>query len=392
MISIAVRNILRHKLKTFLIAFGIIIGTCAVSTVFSVGNSGSEKIDGLLSSLGFDGIMISSPQNSHSISTGKFSSADVDYIIGNFKNVKMAMPLIYKNAKYGNGAVTVSGYAVGFTDNTESLASSTLKYGETFTKADIMSASNYCLVDTEIAKRIFGRENIVGKKLTVSIGGSEKVLTVKGVISSDSPIGTIVRNYSTTNIYLPYTLINEMEGNSSYSSLVLSLSDNSENAKKTLLKEIANYKNVSGISVNDISVQGGQIRSIIDKLTLMVSGVAAISLIVSGAGIMSVMLSSVKERKKEIGIKLSVGATPQKIMNEFLLESVIISLCSGFIGIMLSIIAVSVIGAIIGINLSVSLVTAILGLLFCLIIGIIFSVYPANLAAKLNPIDCLRSE
>lgn len=393
MIKLVFRNIFRHKLKSFLIAFGIILGTVSVITVFSLGHSGASQLDGLFSAVGFDGVVLTAPANAHTVFEGKLSSGDIDYISSEFDEVRTTMPLVYTPAYYGTEKKHINGYAVGFTDNTEAVADSTLKYGRTFTRAEIMSLDNVCLVDNETAYSLFGRENIVGKKVSVQIHGNEKSFCVVGVISNDSPIGAIVKTYTTNNIYLPYTIIDDMQGSSSYMGVILSLYDNdNDTVKATLLSKISEYKNVDGYILKDLSAQEKQIKNLTEKFTLIISAVAGVSLIVAGSGIMSVMLSNVQERKKEIGIKLSVGAAPKRIRNEFLLESVIISVISGCIGLIISSLLVNSAGNIIGLNLNVEPLTAIFALLFCGIIGIIFSVYPANKAASLNPVECLRCD
>ncbi len=393
MIGIVLKNIFRHRLKSFLTAIGIILGTVAVTTVFSVGYGGADEIDGLFSKLGFDGVIITAPVNGKSVFEGKLSKSDIEYMSSQFPEIKSTMPLIYTSAKYGIDAKEIKGFAVGFTDNTDAIADSTLKFGRTFTKAEIYSSSSVCLIDNETAVKIYGRENIVGKRINVSLDGTSERVEVVGVISNESPIGSIVKTYASGNIYLPYTLIDKIQGSSSYSGVVLSLDSSAdENIKDVLMKSISEYKDISGYEIRDISAQESQIKDITEKLTLIISAVAAVSLIVAGAGIMSVMLSNVQERKKEIGIKLSIGASPGRIKNEFIAEASLISLISGLIGLGISSIAVNIIGKILKINIKVDAITAIFALLFCGIIGIIFSVYPAKKAAALNPVDCLRSD
>ncbi len=394
MFYIALKNILNHKLKSFLVAFGIIIGVGAVVTVVSVGIGGSEQINSVMSSLGLDGLIVSTSSMSLYPQNGTMTDDDISYILNTVDSVDTAMPIITQSAKFGNSVKRINGYLFGLSNNTNAVAAVTIKHGNTFTDADIKAGNYVCLIDTDMATSFFGRENVVGKTISVQVNGESFDLTVTGVIAIDSAIGSIVKTYASNVIFLPYTTICNMVGENFYSSIALSVNSNfdMEAAREQVAAQLNDYSTSETYYVQNMSSQQSQMESVINWLTGIISAVAGVSVVVGGSGIMSVMLSSVSERKKEIGIKLSVGATSKNIRAEFITEAVLISLFSGLIGLIISVVAIKIIGLIIGMNLSLKAITAIFALLFCLVIGIIFSVYPAQKAAKLNPIECLRNE
>lgn len=394
MLGIALRNILNHKLKSILVAFGIVVGVCAVVTIFSVGIGGSEQITSLFSSLGLDGLIVSTSGMAIYPQNGIFSDEDITYMLNTSEAVETAMPIITQAAKIGNTAKVKNGYLFGLSNNTHAVAAVTLKYGDTFSDVDIKSGRKVCLVDTDMAKSLYGRENIVGKTVTVQVNGTEEKINVSGVISSDSAIGTIINSYASNVIFLPYTTLCNISGANKYSGIALSIAPDSDidSVKDNLTLLVNDYMQTDNVTVQNMSAQKDQMESVVNWITGILSAVAGVSVVVGGSGIMSVMLSSVSERKKEIGIKLAVGATSKRIKAEFISEAVLLSLISGIVGLLLSIYAIKFIGSVIGIPLSLKLSTAIYALLFCLIIGIIFSVYPASKASKLNPIECLRNE
>ena len=394
MIIASFRNILNHKIKSILVAFGIVVGVCAVVTVFSVGIGGSEQIESIFSSLGLDGLIVSGTGMAMYPQSGNFTDEDINYILNTVDAIETAMPIVTQSAKIGNSAKSVSGYVFGLSNNTHAVAAVTLKYGNTFRDTDIVAANNVCLLDSDMAMQLFGRENIVGKKITAQILDNSVDLEVVGVIASDSAIGTIISSYASNVIFLPYTTLCNIAEDNKYSGIALSVSGDSETetVKDQLVMHLNDYIPNESVIIQNMSAQKSQMESVINWLTGIISAVAAVSVVVGGTGIMSVMLSSVSERKKEIGIKLSVGATSSNIKAEFITEALILSLISGIIGLVISIFTVRLIGSYIGIPISLKISTAIFALLFCLFIGIIFSVYPASKAAKLNPIECLRND
>ncbi len=390
MLGLIFKSIYNHRIKNILVAIGVIIGSFAVTTVISVGTSGSEQLNALMSSMGLNGIIISAQSAPYLKQNNIFSTEDIDYLLKNNKSVESAMPIITDNASFGVNGNKLNGYIFGLNNNTNALAAITLKYGTTFSEIDINTLNDVCMVDTDMAKALFGRENIIGKKIDVYVDGILYKLTVNGVISSESPIGTIIESYADNVVFLPYTTVCKLSNSENFGSIALSVGNNADT--ELIVNQLSDYKDSVKLSVQNMAASQEQMQNAIDWITGILTAVAAVSVIVGGTGIMSVMLSGISERKKEIGIKLAIGALPKSIRREFILEAIIISFISGIIGIILSVPAVKIIGRFINLDLYISPIIIIFALLFCCIIGIIFSVYPANKASQLNPIECLRNE
>lgn len=181
-------------------------------------------------------------------------------------------------------------------------------------------------------------------------------------------------------------------GSETFQSFAVALESNAnaDIAKEKILSQLERNSGITGYRAENMSRHEEKIEDIIGLVTSIISAVAAVSLVVGGLGVMTAMLVSVGERKREIGLKKAIGATHRDILLEFIIEAVGISLLGGAAGIGLSYLFSALSVKLIGIQAAPSLKIAILSLLFCAIIGIIFSVYPAKKAAALDPIDCLK--
>ncbi len=392
MLLIALKNILNNKLKSMLICSGIIIGVVSVITVMSIGKSGADEINNKLSDLGLGGLIVTSENSSFLYTDSPFTKTDIDNI-NKYPFVESASPIIYKNASYGLNTF-INGFIFGLSNNTNEIAGENLLYGSCFSVTDLITGGNVCLIDNKTALKIYGRENIVGKNIIVKIDGKSFDVTVKGIISSDSPIGSIIKTYASNVLFLPVSTICYMAGEDSYNCISLSVINGYEvnTAKNQVAAKLKEIKPDCNVIVSSMTSQQVQLENTVKLITGIITAVASVSMLVGGSGIMSVMLSSINERKKEIGIKLSVGATASAIKREIMLESILITNFSGIIGIIISYPIVIIACKYLNVSAQIHLQTIIFALLFCAFIGIIFSIYPASKAAKLNPIECLRNE
>ncbi len=394
-IFMAFRNLYRHKLRTFLTVLGIIIGTCSVATIYSVGTGGRQQIVGVFKTFGIDGLVISSPSSAAGISTKSLTMQDIELVENNLREVNAALPVLMEQTKVGIHKFSTDAYTLGVSDQNSGIAGIVPKYGRGFTQNDVNTDGRVCIVDTELARRMYKRENIVGKQIDLTISGVQSPFTVVGVVeNADSTIGSLVGAFAPTLIYVPYTTVMDLTGDDSFESFAVQLKSdaNVSISKEKIISQLESSNGITGYRTENMSQHEEKIEDIIGLVTMIISAVAAVSLIVGGIGVMTVMLVAVNERKREIGLKKAIGATRRDILLEFIIEAIAISLFGGAVGIGLSYLLSAFSERLIGIEAAPNLTISILSLLFCAIIGIIFSVYPARKAAALDPIDCLKYE
>ncbi len=387
-IRMAIRNMIRHGSRTVLTMIGIIVGTCSVIAVYSVGNGGRSQILGAFQSFGFSGVLVSAPVNE------PFSIEDVEYVETQLDEISSVMPLIYESIQIGIQAPSLSASALGVGNNAIALSIAGAKYGRGFSQAEIIGAAKVCMIDSELAEKIYGRENIVGKSVCISVNNHSEKFEVIGIISkSDTAIGGLLGE-SAVFTYIPYTTYFEMSKTSSFEAFLMSVHEDvdTDMVSTKAINLLSAHTHKNGYYYEDLSTHQNTINSVMHTVTIIISAIAAVSLVVGGLGVMTIMLVAVNERKLEIGMKKAIGATNSNIMAEFVSEAVAMSLIGGIIGIVLGYLLSLLAGPVLGINSNFNINIAICALLFCAGIGIIFSVYPAKKAAALDPINCLRLE
>lgn len=386
------RNLGRKKFRSFLTISGISVGVASVVLIGSIGEIGKNTINQELQSLGLGSITVSADRK---FTSQKMTEEDLTLIREN-PNVKSATPIVtdYSNVRM-RGLVANS--VLWGTDRGENqIISLTPQYGRLLTQADVSSAAEVCVVDSNVANLFYKRENIVGKFLDAMIGGSYVRLKIVGVASSggnllQSMVGDVIPSF----IYLPYTTLQRYAGEASFDQIAVTMVDskNVEAMSEQIAAAINRQHNISrGFKADNISRQKETLDRVLGIITVVLSAIAAVSLVVAGLGIMTVMIVSVNERTREIGIKKSIGATQSTILVEFLIEAFTISLMGSMIGVIVGVLltaagclAISIPALInfrlIGISIGISVV-----------VGIVFGVYPAMMAARLHPVNALRIE
>ncbi len=387
-IKMAIQNMIRHGSRTILTMIGIIVGTCSVIAVYSVGNGGRSQILNAFQTFGFSGVIVSAPTNE------PFTINEVEYVQSQIDEITSVMPLIYKSIQIGAQTPTIPTSALGVGNNAIALSVAGAKYGRGFSSSEIKGAAKVCMIDSELAEKIYGRENIVGKNVSVSIENHSEIFEIIGVISkSDMAIGGLLGD-SAVFVYIPYTTYFELSQTSTFDAFIMSLDENADTdmVSKRTTSVLSAHTHKSGYFYENLSTHQNTINAVMQTVTIIISAIAAVSLIVGGLGVMTIMLVAVNERKLEIGMKKAIGATNTNIMAEFVSEAVAISLFGGIIGVVLGYLLSLAAKPILGINSNFDINIAICALLFCAGIGIIFSVYPAKKAAALDPINCLRMD
>ena len=392
-------SLIANKLRSLLTMLGIIIGVAAVIALVSIGNGVKQDIEDSISSLGSNLLVVlpGAPRTPGARSSqGSMKSLKIsDYeAIAKLEGVKAASPMtngsyvvIYQNK---NWTTSVAGVNSNFQD----VNNWTMTSGRFFSDKNVQNRERVAVVGQTVVKNLFTDEDPVGKEIRVK----NIPFRVIGVLKSKGN-GTMGNDQDDT-VLIPYTTSMERVEGIDYLRRVYVVAKDDGGIDR-LQADIENLlrvrHNIKDTNLDDFNIQN--MKSIMETVaqttgtfTLFLGAVAAISLVVGGIGIMNIMLVSVTERTREIGVRKALGATYSVIVTQFLIEAVVISLMGGFIGIAFGIGASKVIGMVSGMSTIVSVPTIIMSFAFSMAIGLIFGIYPPRKAAKLNPIDALHYE
>lgn len=402
-VKMALKNIWANKVRTFLTMLGIIIGISSVILIISIGNGATGMISEQLGSIGKGQIAfyITDYQDKYYI-----TEDDMDAIakMDGIKAVTTQMVLegTTRTRKDDFSASVIATDASAFTFD-----ESTFVKGAAYTDSEAESGKPVCVISEDDAMKLFGSTNVVGLDLNLTLWeGSEMTVTIVGVTESeDKNAVTAMYEDPTVRITLPpmavtaaagidisneisdfYVLKNDDADATAVCKEVIDYLETKHHAKG---KEIYNYQ-----SFDDIMAT---VNQVIQLITVFVAFVASVSLLVGGIGVMNIMLVSVTERTREIGIRKALGAKTGSITVQFLAESAFITLIGGLIGILFGVLGAWIIAGIIGTIVpnmhfapALSVSTVLLASAFSSGVGILFGVYPARKAAKLSPIEALR--
>ena len=390
----ALRSLRRKKLRTLLTASGISIGLASVIVIGAIGESGRASVSAELDSLGINGLSITEKSTSSSNAQVPINSDDLTACLS-VKGIRAAMPVImqYGSVDVHNDESSTLFWGVG--ENAKDLISIGVKHGSMFSHSDISCAAPTCLVDETLAKKYFHRSNVTGEQIGVYLGKSYKTLTVKGVVASGSGIlSAIGGGYVPYFVYLPYTTAEKLRGNSGYDEIaVKTQSDNNiDRVGANIVSVLSHRHSLSTYEANNMSRQRQRLSDLTGIVTLIISSVGAISLIVAGLGIMTVMTVTVSERTREIGIKKALGAKNSAIMREFLAEALVICAFGCIIGILVGLSVSYAVTSVMKFGFSPQPGTILSSCAFTLASGLVFGIYPAIKASRLKPIDALRYE
>lgn len=392
--KMAYESIKANKMRSFLTMLGIIIGISSVITIVSLGQGGQDKINNEFLSLGATIVNVS-------VDTAK-AQAD-DYItLQDVKAVKDRVEsAVYAGISIGKrGMVStdkkiVTGSFTGGDADFANIRNIEISYGRFYTPLEVEQAKPVAVIDDNSAKTLFGYEDCVGKTIKIGSLSANTKVTIIGVKKNTNMFAGFNKNIS---IYVPITFLQTMYSKK-FTITSMSVAASSQaateitgNAAKNVLESRHNNKNRGIYTVDNSFKNMAQLNQVLGIFTGFIGAVAAISLVVGGIGVMNIMLVSVTERTREIGIRKAIGATTANILVQFLMESVILSLIGGVIGMTLGIALAQIAGYFVGVIPNISVFVVLSTLLFSSAVGIFFGIYPARKAAKLDPIDALRYE
>ena len=396
-LKMSLDSIKANKLRSFLTMLGIIIGISSVITILSLGNGGKESIVGELEKIGSSTIQLKV--------NGELAEKE-DYIT--LKDVK-ALKEKSQYIKYVSPYIMIQGVgkvkdkskrAIISGNNAEFnyIQNNEILYGRYFTDREVEEEKNIGVIDEITAEYYFGYKDVVGESILVGKNKTYKKVNIVGVTKAAGYMkGAPVENIPAV-IDMPITsAANFQEGDMKINNIYILVNskDKVEEGASDAINIIEARHNNRGKNIytaEKLLKQVEQVNKVIDIFTSFIGAVAAISLLVGGIGVMNIMLVSVTERTREIGIRKAIGATTTAILLQFLMESIIISLIGGIIGMILGVGSAFIIGSFVDVVPILSIKHIILVIIFSSAVGIFFGIYPARKAAKLNPIDALRYE
>lgn len=388
-LKMAVKSILGNKGRSALTMLGIIIGVASVIILTGIGNGATSSITDSLSSLGTRMITVSMSRGGWGGSTRTVSVADMQKFLEENGDVVEAMSPVMNGSvllKYKNQNTTssFSAYDASYAE----IKDTNVENGRFISEYDVLNRTYICIVGSYIVNEYFGGINPVGE--TVKLNG-----TPFKIVGTYKELGDSSEYSSDNCVTIPYTTAMRFLKNKNITSFYFNAT--SEDTVDTAVAEIKAFitKKLgtdSGFNVSSVAEMLDTINEIMGTLTAMLAGIAAISLIVGGIGIMNIMTVSVSERIREIGIRKAIGARTTDILLQFLTESAILSSMGGVIGIFVGIFLGKFVCKFINIEFAAQLDMVAVAFGFSLFIGIFFGIAPARKAAKLHPIDALRSE
>lgn len=401
--KIALRALRTNKMRSFLTMLGIIIGIAAVIAMMAVGSGASYVISQQIASIGSNIILVMpGSTTSGGIRTGSggaqsLTSDDAKAIMSECPSVARASGTVRSTAQVVYGNMNWSTIIMGATLELLEIREWPVVNGRSISQQDVDSASKVCLLGQTVAENIFGADDPVGKMVRI-----KKIpFTVIGVLDrkGQSPQGTDQDD----TIFVPLRTAQIKLSRSSFPNSVGAILVQAkseallEKAEEEINSLMMQRHRITGGKEKDFSTRNlSEILAVAEKsskaMSLLLGAVASISLIVGGIGIMNIMLVSVTERTREIGIRMAIGARTKDILLQFMTEAVLLTMLGGIIGIMLGAGGATVVSTFLEWPTLISIQSVLIAFFFSGTVGIFFGFYPARKAAGLNPIEALRYE
>ncbi|MCX7857145.1 MAG: ABC transporter permease [Deltaproteobacteria bacterium] len=396
-IILAVREMKRNLMRSILTVLGVVIGVASVVTMVTVGGGATIEVQRQISSLGSNVLMIVPGKRlgpGQSLGNVPFKKSDAEFIKRNITSVLAVAPLssgsmraIFRNENW-------STQVTGTDNNFFVVTNREIAIGRYFTESELRSGRAVCIIGETVRRKLFKFDNPIGERIRLEKLSCEVIGLLKE--KGQSAMGFDQDDL----IILPLTTFHRrISGNEDVSMIQVAFEEGAsvERIKRdieVLMRERRHlsFNQESNFHIMDPRELMNMITGTTQLLTALLSAVAGVSLLVGGIGIMNIMLVSVTERTREIGIRLAIGALEHEVLFQFLIEAVCLSSFGGIIGILMAVIFSIVLSKILGVPFVLKPGIMFIAFVFSAVVGIIFGYFPALKAAKLNPIDALRHE
>jgi len=383
----AFSNLWRRRGRTALTVLSVVVGVMLVSAVLVIGQAGEALFYDELSKMGMDGLSVT-------MENGVLYT-DVLETIRTVSGVESAMPLTIGVAAIMREDESEETMLCGIDAGADQVISLELRFGRLISNGDVRSFGRVCLVEETYALKHYGRTNVVGETLRLIQETGAEEYTIIGVATAGSTLIQNVIEYIPSMVFIPYTTFQECTGSKELTQVAVRMEKGEDGAvlSNSITRALERQDDNTGTPrIENLAAQKGRLESLLQMVLWILGVISGVSLLVSGIGVMTIMLVSVQERVREIGVKKAVGATDRRILWEFLLESGMLAALGGFIGLLLGG-AASCIGvyAVTG-NWYFPLGTFAAIWLFTVLIGVLGGIFPALRASKLPPVDALCRE
>jgi putative ABC transport system permease protein len=403
-IVVAVRAVLRNKMRSFLTTLGIIIGVAAVIAMMAIGAGAKAQVEAAFAAMGTNLLIVMPGSTTAGGSFGGFGSMptltwdDLAAIRTEVSTVKAAAPSLRSNQSLVSEELNWTTSVTGTTPEYFEIRSWPVEYGQGFTQSDLDAGAKVVVLGQTVVERLFGRSaNPIGQ--TIRIGQSP--FSVVGVLAKkgQSPAG---QDYDDAAFIPVTTFAQRIQGGfGKFLNGTIFVQATSEEATNRALADIKallrdRHRLPAGadddFSIRNLAEVASARQQGTETMTTLLASVAAVSLLVGGIGIMNIMLVSVTERTREIGLRMAIGAKPRSILLQFLVEALVLSIAGGLIGVALGVGAATWLAGKFEWPMQIQVDVIGVSVAFSALVGIVFGLYPARKASRLDPIEALRYE
>jgi putative ABC transport system permease protein len=397
-IKLANQSVRRNVLRSILTLLGIVIGVSAVIAMVTIGNGTTQKVTDDLSKLGSNMLVARPGRETFGAGSGadvrSFTERNVETLRNELADVRGIAPTATRAARVVYGAENYDTTVTGTESDFFVVQDWTFESGRPFTDGDIRSASSVCVIGQTVKTVLFGQADPLGLRLRLGGLSCEVIGVLNG--KGQSAFGSDQDN----TVVMPLrTFQRRIAGNTRISTIYIAAASTDsiptvQAATEDILREQRRVApdEESDFSVRDMTQMVSTLTATTTAMTGLLSAVAAVSLLVGGIGIMNIMLVSVTERTREIGIRLAIGALEQQVLTQFLVESVVLAVFGGLVGILLGLAIAGWATYVMVVPFTVNPSIVALAFVFSGLIGVVFGYFPARRAARLDPIEALRHE